>query len=87
MDTRKEEDLKKGAEQGVRETEAALRGKREKEEKIKHDVDLLKQEIETKEHTLGLLREEERHLVKEKEDILRKEEEIRSIESELRQMG
>lgn len=71
MGARREEDLTKEAEQGVREKDDELRLKREKEEKIKREITFLKQEIETKEHALGLLHEEERHLVKEKEDFRR----------------
>ena len=72
--TKKEENLSRQAGEGVHEADEALRTKRDKEAKIKHEIDLLKREIGTKEHALGLLHEEESHLMQEKEGYRRQHE-------------
>ncbi|OGZ16872.1 MAG: hypothetical protein A3H76_01100 [Candidatus Lloydbacteria bacterium RIFCSPLOWO2_02_FULL_54_12] len=71
MGARKEEGLTKEAEQGMREKAQGIHGLHEKEEKVRREILALKREIETKEHELALLHDDERQLVKEKEDFRR----------------
>ncbi len=72
MGAKKEEGLTREAEQGMREKAQEIHGIHEKEEKIRREVLALKREIETKDHELGLLQDEERKFIKEKEDFRRK---------------
>lgn len=70
-ESKKEEAMSRQADSGMREREQQLYSQHEGETKIRHEIEMLKRQIEDKERALAALREDTRDIVKQKEDYRR----------------
>jgi len=68
---RKDEDVSKHAQDGIREKDTELRRRSDETVKLEHEINLLRLQIITKEHAIAELKEETRGFMKGKEELRR----------------